>query len=163
MAWHEAEAVNAMSDCVRESDQQLAFEKGLSPPTHRSITVDNFSNWNYVQYLRRTCNSLCPIAATSSSFCRVPRYGATHSCMPSNSGFVARPIKPQTGAYDNLFGDDCAGPYSWCGEVDLGGHIPAIVPAETGLCEVFDYITCGDGTWRVTIEVGADRFNVCGF
>jgi hypothetical protein len=72
-------------------------------------------------------------------------------------------IGPDTASYDNFFGDDCVGPYSWCTEYGLAGHVPAITPDDPGPCEVFDNITCSDGTWSVTIEIGASRLNVCGF
>jgi len=72
-------------------------------------------------------------------------------------------IGPDLSGHDNLFGDDCAGAYSWCAEVGLGGHIPAAAPAETGICEAFDYITCGDGSWTFTLQIGSDRLSACGF
>jgi hypothetical protein len=72
-------------------------------------------------------------------------------------------IGPDFSGHDSLFGDDCAGAYSWCAEVGLGGHIPAAAPAETGICEAFDYITCGDGSWTFTLQLGSDRLSACGF
>jgi len=72
-------------------------------------------------------------------------------------------IGPDTSAYENLFGDDCAGAYSWCSEAGLGAHLPGIAPAEPGVCEAFDNIDCGDGTWTLSIRVGVNRAAACGF
>jgi len=72
-------------------------------------------------------------------------------------------VGPVLDPFDNWFGDDCAGPFSWCAEVGLGGHIPAVAPGEPGVCEAFDDIDCGDGTWTFTLRIGVDRLAACGF
>jgi len=79
-----------------------------------------------------------------------------------NPGVEPAWVGPLTGAHENWYGDDCAGPYSWCSEVGLGGRIPGIAPAETSVCEVFEDIACGDGTSSILIMVGEDRLWGCG-
>lgn len=72
-------------------------------------------------------------------------------------------VEPDVAGYDNLFGADCAGGYSWCSESGLGGHVPGVAPEEAGICEVFDGLTCGDGTWTIGITIGHDRLAARGF
>jgi len=72
-------------------------------------------------------------------------------------------VGPVLDPFENWFGDDCAGPYSWCAEVGLGGRTPAVAPSEPGVCETFDDIDCGDGTWSFTLRIGVDRLAACGF
>ena len=72
-------------------------------------------------------------------------------------------VGPITGSHENWFGGDCAGSYSWCPEVGLGGHIPAVAPGEASYCEAFENIECSDGSWRLTIRIGVDRLTTCGF
>jgi len=72
-------------------------------------------------------------------------------------------VGPLLGPFENWFGDDCAGPYSWCAEVGLGGHILGVAPAEIGVCEAFDDIDCGDGTWTFSLRIGVDRRAACEF
>jgi len=61
---------------------------------------------------------------------------------------------PSTSGNENWYGDDCVGSYSWCSEVGLGGRIPGVAPAETGVCEVFETLTCGGPASRISIAVG---------
>jgi len=72
-------------------------------------------------------------------------------------------VGPVLDPFENWFGDDCAGPFSWCAEVGLGGHTPGVAPPEIGVCEAFDDITCGDGSWTFTLRIGLDRLAACGF
>jgi hypothetical protein len=72
-------------------------------------------------------------------------------------------VGPVLDPFENWFGDDCVGPFSWCAEVGLGGHIPAVAPGEPGVCEAFDDITCSDGSWTFTLRIGVDRLAACGF
>jgi hypothetical protein len=70
---------------------------------------------------------------------------------------------PVTDPYPNLYGDDCGGPWSWCSEFGLGGRGIGTAPAETGLCEAFDYaLGCFEGS-VLTIQAGVDRLDACGF
>ena len=69
---------------------------------------------------------------------------------------------PFTSGNENWYGDDCVGPYSWCSEVGLGGRIPGVAPAETGICEVFENLTCGGPASRITISVGDNFAWACG-
>ena len=69
----------------------------------------------------------------------------------------------ETMGFDNWFGDFCFGPYAWCVEAGLGSRTPGVAPAETGLCETFEFTECSDGTWELTIRFGVDRLSACGF
>ena len=71
---------------------------------------------------------------------------------------------PQTGAYPNLFGNDCADLYGFCPEAGLGGRSPALLPGSENECEVADLdYGCGDGTWSLTVRIGRSRMSTCRF
>jgi hypothetical protein len=72
-------------------------------------------------------------------------------------------VGPTTDSFENWYGENCAEPYSWCAEVFLGGHMLGIAPWETGICENFDYIDCGDGSTTLSLKVGLERALACGF
>jgi len=73
-------------------------------------------------------------------------------------------LGPIAAFYQNLYGDQCAGPYSWCAELALGSRGLAVNPADASVCEAMDLaVGCGDGSWAVTITVGLDRASTCGF
>jgi len=95
--------------------------------------------------------ALAPVAGTAISG------GWNKWYRSEGSGWSA----PETAGHDNWFGDDCAGAFSWCAEVGLGGHIPGVAPSEVGICEAFDDITCG--SWTFTLRIGVDRLAACGF
>jgi N-acetylneuraminic acid mutarotase len=122
--------------------------------------------------------SLAGPTLTDFEWCtaRADFYGSSYLALAPTSGTVTSGawdkwhrtqggswIGPDSAGYDNLFGDDCAGTYSWCSEAGLGGHIPGIAPAEPAVCEAFDDIDCSDGTWTLSIKVGVNRVAACGF
>ena len=71
-------------------------------------------------------------------------------------------IGPTTDGFENWYGALCTGPYSWCSEYDLGGHVIGVDPGQLRICEGFDYITCEDGA-LLTLSVAPDRLSACGF
>ena len=122
--------------------------------------------------------SLAGPTLTDFEWCapRADFYGSSYLALAPTSGTVTSGawdkwqrtqggswIGPDRAGYDNLFGDDCAGAFSWCSEVGLGGHIPGFAPAESGVCEAFDDIDCSDGTWTLSVRVGVNRTAACGF
>ncbi len=68
-----------------------------------------------------------------------------------------------TDPHENLYGSACELEYYWCAEVDLDGHFAGVGPVESGICEAFDGLGCGDGTMALSITVGRDRQAACGF
>lgn len=70
---------------------------------------------------------------------------------------------PVTDPFDNLFGDDCMGPMSWCPEFNFGGRGILLGPAEAGICEAADFGRgCNEGM-GVTLTIGTSRAAACGF
>ena len=90
---------------------------------------------------------LAPIGGETSS-------GAWEKWYRGSGGTWTGPV---TASFENLYGGSCAEVYSWCTELGLGGQTPGVAPWETGICENFNYITCGDGSASYTIRVGASR------
>ena len=71
---------------------------------------------------------------------------------------------PFTGAYQNSFGYDCGGPFSWCSELGLGPGAVAVLPADTFNCESAELASgCGNGDWILRVGFGAGRLAACGF
>ena len=73
---------------------------------------------------------------------------------------------PDTGGYQNRYGNSCNGKWSWCSERDLGSMKLVVAPGRSDACEAQDHVpspTCGDGTWVLTIKVRPSRQAACGF
>ena len=70
---------------------------------------------------------------------------------------------PDSTGYTNAFGFFCFGDYSWCPEQWLATEPAGVGPMALDPCELFDSMSCSDGTWVLTLRIGVDRLSACGF
>jgi hypothetical protein len=71
---------------------------------------------------------------------------------------------PDTNAYTNYFGTSCDSvTYSWCSEWGLGNKYLAMMPGQTVYGESYASGWSGGAGWVVTLKIGTNRANVCGF
>jgi len=104
-------------------------------------------------FYRDSYLSLAPVSGVAS-------FGAWEKWTRSLPGPWSGPVLD---AFENWFGDACAGAWSWCAEAGIAGRFPGLAPAETNACEAFENATCSNGTWTASVAIGIDRQSACGF
>jgi hypothetical protein len=73
-------------------------------------------------------------------------------------------IGPVADSFENYFGDQCFGQYSWCSEVLLENRSIAIHPGDAAVCEASDLVDgCGSGDVVLSIVIAPNRTSACGF